>query len=136
MELNLSGASSTDKRPHFINFDDLNVSWTRGSAMLLDAIFGVLTVICWPGVVSAALIGGLFYMFGGLKLAALGIVIGAFAGAWTVASRDTTNNSVGAETISTALGAVATVAVIGLAFAFMPLALAIVVLTLIASAFI
>jgi hypothetical protein len=104
--------------------------------MLLDAILGVLTVVCWPGVVSAALIGGLFYLFGGLKLAAVGVVIGAFAGAWTVASREATNNSVGAETISTALEAVAMVGVIGLAFAFLPIALAIAALTLIASVFI
>jgi hypothetical protein len=102
--------------------------------MLLDAILGVLTVVCWPGVISAALIGGLFYMFGGIKLAAVGVVIGAFSGAWTVATRDSTNNSVGAETISTALGAIAMVAVVALALAFLPIALAIVALTLIACA--
>ena len=103
--------------------------------MLLDAIFGVLTVVCWPGVVSAALIGGLFYMFGGLKLAAVGVVIGTLAGAWTVASRDQTANSVGAEMITNAIGAIAMIAIAAVAVLYWPFALAIVVFTLIASAF-
>ena len=104
--------------------------------MLIDAILGVFAVVCWPGVVSAVLIGGLLYLFVGLKLAAVGVVIGAFAGAWTVASREATNNSVGAETISTACGAIAMVAVVALAFVHLPIALAIVALVLIASIFI
>lgn len=104
--------------------------------MLLDAIFGVLTLVCWPAVVSAALIGGLFYLFGGLKLAAVGVVLGAFAGSWSVASRDPTANSVAAETITKAIGVIALVGVVAIAILYWPVALAIVALTLIASIFI
>jgi hypothetical protein len=104
--------------------------------MLLDAIFGLLTIVCWPSVVSAALIGGLFYLFGGIKLAAVGVVIGAIAGSWSAASRDPTANSVAAETATNAGVAIALIGVAALAIVYWPLALAIVVLTLIASAFI
>jgi hypothetical protein len=104
--------------------------------MLFDAIIGVLTIICWPGVVSAALIGGLFYLFGGLTLAVVGVVIGAFAGAWTVASRDPTANSVGAEMFTNAIGAIAMIAIAAVAVQYWPFALAVVAFTLIASAII
>jgi hypothetical protein len=103
--------------------------------MLIDAMFGILAVVCWPSVVSAALIGGLFYLLGGLKLAAVGVVIGALAGAWTVASRDPTANSVGAETATNTIGAIAMIAIAAVAVQYWPFALAIMVLTLIASAF-
>jgi hypothetical protein len=104
--------------------------------MLLDAIFGLLTVVCWPGVVSAALLGGLFYLFGGLKLAAVGVVIGAIAGCWPAVSRDPTANSVGAETVTKATGSIILVGVAAVAVLYWPIALAIVALTLIANAFI
>jgi hypothetical protein len=104
--------------------------------MLFDAIFGVLTIVCWPGVVSAALIGGLFCLFGGLKMAAIGVVIGAIAGSWSTASRDPTANSVGAETSTKAIGVIALVGVATIAILYWPFALAIVAFTLIASIFI
>lgn len=104
--------------------------------MLLDAIFGLLTVVCWPGVAGAALIGGLFYLFGGLKLAAVGVVIGAFVGAWSAASRDPTASSVGADAVTNAIGAIALIGVAALAIVYWPFALTIAVFTLIARAFI
>jgi hypothetical protein len=104
--------------------------------MLLDAIFGLLTIVCWPAVVSAVLIGGLCYLFGGLKLAAVGVVIGALAGSWSVASRDPTANSVASETVTNAIGAIALIGVVALAILYWPFASAIVAFTLIASIFI
>jgi hypothetical protein len=101
--------------------------------MLVDAIFFVLSAVCWPGVVGGALIGSLFHMFGGLKLAAVGLVIGAFAGAWSAAWRDPTANSVGPETITNTIGAIAIIAIPVVAVLYWPFALAIAFVAVIAS---